>query len=204
MKIIPYIILLVFWSTGLFAQEGGKLTSFCQNFSYQELENGLNDLKNKSTKEVEYRFNTKLDRELVNDVFEIVIEFTKRVQGKMNSAVHTIYIHKVKLIKNKNGKIAYYKVVQLKNVKSKGEWVSTEIILKENSNSLFQQLKKDFKNTYSEPLDSKGLFKTDIVYGRHCGFAGIEPKYRVKMNELVMSKDKATLVKWLKSTTLEI
>jgi hypothetical protein len=204
MKRIIYILSLIIWSNGLFAQEGEKLSEFCQGFNYQTIENGLNDLQKKSTEKVKYKWNTELQREIINDFFEQIIVFKKDVQDPENSAIHTIYTHKIKLIKKKEGDVAYYKVIKLKNIKSNGEWVPTEIVLKEDSNSAFQQIKTDFKKVYSQPLNFEELFVTDIVYGSHCGFAGMEPEYRIKMNALVESKDTKTLIRWLNSTTVEI
>lgn len=203
MKGIIYI-LLIFWTSGLFAQEGEKLITICQNFNYQEIERGLNDIQNKSTKKIKYNWRTELERELINNFFEQIIEVNKEVQDEENPFIHTIYTHKLKLIRTKDGKVAYYKIVQLKNVKSNGEWVPTEILLEENSNNSLNHLKKDFQKTYSEPLDFEGLFETDIVFGSHCGIDGMEPEYRFVMNQLVESKDTTTLTKWLKSTTVEI
>ena len=204
MKRTIYILSLIFWSFGLFAQEGEKLSVFCQNFSYQEIERGLNYFQKKSTEKITYNWQTELERELINDFFEQIIEFNKEVQDEENSAIHTVYTHKIKLIKKKDGKVSYYKIIKLKNVKSNGDWVPTEIVLKENSNNSLKQMEIDFKKTYSHPLDYNGLFETDIVYGSHCGVVGMEPEYRIKMNQLVESKDTTTLIKWLKSTTVEI
>jgi len=136
--------------------EGEKLSSFCRNFNYQELENGINNFQNKSTDKINYKWHGNFERELVNDYFEQIIEFKKEVQDEENSAVHTIYTHNIKLIKTREGKIVYYKVGQLINVKSNGEWVPSEVVLMENSNVLFDQLKIDFNKIYSEPLDLGG------------------------------------------------
>ena len=204
MKKIIYISSLIFLSTGLFAQEGEKLAEYCQKFNYQAIETGLNNFQKKSTEKVEYKWHTELEREIVNDYFEQIIEFKKEVQDPENSAIHTIYTHKIKLVKKKEGDIVYYKVIKLKNVKSNGEWVPTEIIIEEKSNDKLEQFKKDYVNTYSVSLNFDELFETEIVYGNHCGFAGMEPEYRVKMNELIESKDTVTLVQWLKSATIEI
>jgi len=204
MKKIVYILSLIFLTTELLAQEGEKLSEYCQNFNYQAIETGLNDFQEKSTEKVRYKWHTELEREIVNDYFEQIIEFKKEIQNPENTAIYSIYTHKIKLIKKKEGDIAYYKVINLKNVKSNGEWVPTEIVLKENSNNKLELVRTDYKNTYSQSLNFDELFETEIVYGNHCGFAGMEPEYRVKMNELIESKDTVTLVQWLKSATIEI
>ncbi|MBI9062913.1 MAG: hypothetical protein JEZ14_13100 [Marinilabiliaceae bacterium] len=204
MKRIIYILSLIFLSTGLFAQEGEKLPEYCRNFSYKEIESGLNDFQKESTEKIAYKWHIELERELINDFIEQIIEFTKEVQDEDNPVIHTIYTHKIKLIRTKVGNVAFYKVIKLKNIKSNGEWIPTEIVLKEDSNNSLKQLEIDFKNAYSQPLNFEELFVTDIVYGNHCGDAGMEPIYRDKMNKLVESKDTTTLIKWLRSATIEI
>jgi len=199
-----YILSMFLLTSELFAQEGEKLAEYCEIFNFKAIETGLNGFHKKSTEKVKYKWHTELKREIVNDFFEQIIEFEKAVRNPENSAIHTIYTHKIKLIKKKEGEIAYYKVIKLKNVKSNGEWVPTEIVLKENSNNKFEQMKTDYQNAYSQSLNFDELFETEIVYGNHCGYAGMEPEYRVKMNELVESKDTATLVQWLKSATVEV
>jgi len=204
MQRIVYILLLIFSTTGLFAQEGEKLSSFCQNFNYQEIESGLNDFQKKTTEKIKYKWHTELERELTDDFFEQIIEFKKEVQDEENPAVHTIYTHKIKFIRKQDGKVLYYKVVQIKNVKSNGKWIPSEIVLHEDSNNELEQLKTDFQKIYNAPINFDALFKTEIVYGSECGFGGKEPEYRIKMNELVKSKDTKTLINWLKSATVEI
>lgn len=204
MKRIVYFLILPILSTRLFAQEGEVLYGNCQDFNYQKVENGLNDFRTYSTDKIKYNWTTELERELINGFFEQIIEFTKEVQEEDNADIYTIYTYRIKLIKKKEGKIAYYKVINVKNVKSNGKWVPTEIVLKEDSNNTFEQLKIDFKNAYFQPLNLEGLFETEIVYGNHCGIDGMEPEYRARMNKLVESKDVKTLNRWLRSTTVEI
>lgn len=204
MKSTICIFLLTILSNGLFAQEDEKLADLCKNFSYQEIVVGLNEFQNKTTDEIGYSWRNELQRELVNGFFEQIIEFTKTVQDEENSAISSIYTHKIKLIKKKVGKVAYYKVVELVNVRLNGEWVPPEVLLVEDSNSTLVQLETDFKKVYSKQLSFKELFVTDIVFGSNCGFGGGQPDYKVKMNQLVKSKDTATIIEWLKSATAEI
>lgn len=194
----------MFLTTELFAQDGEKLSEYCQEFSYQAIENGLNNFQQNSTRKSTYNWHTELEREIINDYFEQMIELKKEVQDANSSGIHTVYTYKIKLIKKKSGDIAYYKVIKLENVKLNEKWVPTEILLKENSNSKLEELKTDYKKIYSQPLNFSGLFENKIVFGSHCGIVGIKPKYRVEMNKLVESKDTLTLIKWLKSATVEI
>jgi len=186
-----------------FSQEEEKLLEYCKKFSYQELKKRLNDFEDNSTDEVKYKLSIILERELVNDYFEQIIQLNKDIQEVEKSAIHSCK-YKIKLIKKKEHELAYYKVTKIKNVKSNGIWSSQEIFLMEDSNELIEKLKTDFKNTFSEPIVFDGLFKTNIVYGKLCGFIGKEPNYRIKLKQLLEDKDTKTLIQWLKSTTVEI
>ncbi|WP_272151055.1 hypothetical protein [Tenacibaculum aiptasiae] len=204
MKRIIYIILLTFSFTGVFAQEEEKLYTFCKNFRYQEIEDGLNDFQKKSTNKIKYQWQNLLERELVNDFFEQNIKFTKSVKIEGTTSNYTLYNYNLKLIKKKDGKIAFYKLIRLKNIKSKEKWIPKEIILSQNSNQMMRKLESKFEEVYSYPLNHNELFESEIVYGRVCGHVRGTPEYRRKLTRLIKLKDTKSLVKWLKSTVVEI
>ncbi|AEA44098.1 hypothetical protein [Fluviicola taffensis] len=199
---------LVFCST-VFAQgEEEKLLSFCQNFDSFELENGLNCLKPNSTKRITYHWDSKLERELVKGFFEQIIEFNIERNQEWNTGKPTIRKYEISLLKKKDGKIAYYKIIRFEEMEDDESVECTrtisQIFLKEESNNELKVLKASFQKTYHTPLDFNALFEAGIVYGTHCGFGGSEPEYRQKMNELVRSKNKDGLINWLKSPVAEI
>ncbi len=196
--------MLTFSFTKVFAQEEEKLHTYCQNFKYQEIEDCLNDFQKKSTDKIKYKWRTVLERELVNDFFEQDIKFTKTVKKEETVLNYTVYNYNLKLIKKKGGDIAFYKLTRLKNVKSNGEWIPKEMVLSENSNKMMRELESAFEKVYSQPLNHNELFESGIVYGRICGRVRGVPGYRGKLNQLLNSKDSEELVKWLKSTVVEI
>ncbi|AFM04730.1 hypothetical protein Fleli_2358 [Bernardetia litoralis DSM 6794] len=185
-------------------KEEKLISSFCKDFNYKKIERGFNKLQNKTTNKRKYVWQTDLEREIINDFFEQIIEFRVEIQEEENPAVYSVYTNKISLIKTKDGRIAFYKINRLENVKINEEWREQNVVLQKDSSSLLKKLQADFKKTYDRKLDFDELFETQIVYGSHCGFAGMEPKYRIKMNKLVELKDSTTLIKWLKSATIEI
>lgn len=185
-------------------KEEEKIYSFCKNLNYKKIEKGFNKLQSRSSNELMYIWQTDLEREIINDFFEQIIEFRVEIQDEENPAVYSVYTNKISLIKTKDGRIAFYKINRLENVKINEEWQKQDVVLQKDSSNLLRKLQSDFKNTYDQKLDFDELFETEIVYGSHCGIAGMEPEYRVKMNKLVESKDTTTLIKWLKSATIEI
>lgn len=186
------------------AQEGEKLSEYCKNFNYKTLVTGLNDYQEKSTEKIKFKWSNYTDREIVNHYFEQVIKFEKMVQNTENKNSYSVERYKIKLIKDKEGDLAYYKITQIKHVQSNGHWVQNEILISENSNKRLEQVKSDYKKLYAQSLNFNQLFETEITYGNHCGIAGTAPEYRVKLEELIAQKDTAQLVQWLKSATIEI
>ena len=52
-------------------------------------------------------------------------------------------------------------------------------------------------------MESGPLFYK-VVYGKSCGWAGIDPPYRDMLNGLISEKNTSELEKWLSSETTEI
>jgi hypothetical protein len=65
------------------------------------------------------------------------------------------------------------------------------------------RMNESFKAIFKIDPDTADFFKEDITYGDGCGFAGMPPRERVTINQLVAKKDKASLVKWLQSPNAE-
>lgn len=199
-----FTFFLTFFSSILLSKEAEKLTAYCQNFSYSELENGLNDYKNQSSEKIEYDWIILPERELVNDFFEQVIRFRKSVQSDDNPSLYSMYEYRVKLIKHKKGQIAFYQIIEPKNIKVDGEWVETEIVLTGDSTDVWSKVRTDFLKTYSQPLKFDELFEMDIVFGSSCGWGVQAPEYSGKLSRLLEANDTTSIINWLSSTTVEI
>ena len=52
-------------------------------------------------------------------------------------------------------------------------------------------------------FNSRELFIDSIVYGARCSDAGIDPLEKTYLDQFVEIKDKASLLKWLRSTNVE-
>jgi len=152
-----FIFLFIFSISSLNAQEEiDEIVSLCQYFKYQELSNGLENLKKKESKKVKYIWDVLLDRELVNDYFEQVIEFNADFIEEGTNAIFDGYQLKIRLLKSKDGRIAYYKIVRMKYLET--QYYPSEIIIKVDSDNILSKLKKDFFNAYSNELDFNQLF----------------------------------------------
>lgn len=195
MKKINSFLFLILLNFHLFAQEEEKLLSFFQHFDYSELERGL-----------DCSWDSKPERELVSDFFEQFLEIYCDRED-WSSMVPFVYKYEISLLKKKNGEIAYYKIVRFEAMENgespECETTSHQTTVEERSTASLEILKNDFRKTYQAPLNFDALFQYDIVYGSHCGFSGTPTVYWKKMTKLVDSKDKETLISWLKSPNAE-
>ncbi len=205
MKILSLFLLLFSVATTTFAQdEGARLTELCKNFSLQELEKGLNELQEQSTEEVKYKWLCTVNREIVDGYFEQVFELTKSVKHPEKEGTSTLYFNKVKLV-SKDTSIIYFQITEQQAVKEDGRWVPFDQYLAHDADlQEFDKLKITYIYTYRIDLDMEALFEREIVYGTRCGYAGSEPLYRQKVNQLISTQDLQALIQWLKSPQVEI
>jgi hypothetical protein len=142
-------------------------------------------------------------RDLTTDFQEGVFIFEKSVPNKNNPAISSVYSFSVNLITTKTT-IVYYKLSEKKNKKVGTDWKSYyELIDNFKDDKAFEKVKSTFKSTFQSDLNENELFVTDFVYGSHCGFAGVNPKGRQQIDNWVAEKNKAELLKWLKSANTE-
>lgn len=197
------ILLFVFSISALNAQdEIDEIVTLLKNFKYQELSKGLESYWEKGTKKIQYRWDIVQERELVNYYFEQIIEFNASFIEEGTNAIFDGYQLKIRLLKSKDGRIAYYKIVKMKFVDSL--YYPLEIIIKVDSNSTLMELKEDFYNTYTRELELRELFNEEIKYGKNCGFSGDGPDFRKEFENILKTKDIKALSNWLKSATAEI
>jgi len=60
-----------------------------------------------------------------------------------------------------------------------------------------------FVHEYGAEMQEKELFSTETVYGDWCGFGGSPPPYKEQMDTLVAHNDRAGIVAWLQSASIE-
>jgi len=142
-------------------------------------------------------------RDLTTDFKEGVFFFEKSIPDKNNSSISSVYFFRVTLIVTEKN-IVYYELSEQKNKKVGTSWKPYyDPIDKYKDDKAFSNLKNSFKSIFQTDLNESELFVTDFAYGKHCGFAGVNPIGRQQIEEWVTKKDKAQLLKWLKSANTE-
>ena len=64
-------------------------------------------------------------------------------------------------------------------------------------------LRQSFIKSFDGELNETELFIDDLVYGQACGIIGEDPKEKMIIDNLVATKNKEELFRWLKSTNFE-
>lgn len=142
-------------------------------------------------------------RDITKDFKEGVLLFGYTIKDKDNPAMGTDYNFRVNLITSKKI-ILYYELSEQKYNQKDDDWIPHyKTICNFKNDSLYTILKTSFKSIFSTDLDTTELFLTDIVFGNRCGMAGIAPKERQDIDNLVDKKDKKSILKWLKSANSE-
>jgi hypothetical protein len=142
-------------------------------------------------------------RDLTTDFKEGVFCFRKEIPDKDNPSISSVYFFRVTLIATKKS-IVYYELSEEKNKKVGKDWAPYYALIgKFKDDKAFSNLKNSFKSIFQTNLNENELFVTDFVYGEHCGIVGENPIGRQQIEKWVVKKDKAQLLKWLKSANTE-
>jgi len=142
-------------------------------------------------------------RELNADYEEGVCYFEIVVPDTENVAINIVYTYRITLIANKKN-IIFYELSEKKYKEDTEDMIPYfETISKFRDDKAFGNLKILFTRTFLKELNEAELFNEDIVYGHHCGIAGIDPDEKLEIDRLVQKKNRKSLLNWLQSTNTE-
>jgi hypothetical protein len=142
-------------------------------------------------------------RDITTDYKEGVFYITKSVPDSKNPAISSIYTFRVRVLAS-DKTIIYYDLGEKRNKKVKKEWVPYYDTLDYYKNdSLFAILRQSFFKSFDGELNETELFIDDLVYGQACGIIGEDPKEKMIIDNLVATKNKEEILKWIKSTNFE-
>lgn len=143
-------------------------------------------------------------RTIVGDYQEGIIKIEEMLPANDGTGGNLIINYRVYLLADKN-KIFYYKFIKT-TFKNKGseQWEeNNETIDSLKDNTEYSSFENSFSQTYGDTLNHNDLFLTSIVYGSHCGFAGVNPEYMEQLNLLLHNKNVDAIRQWLKSANAE-
>lgn len=194
------ILIGLLWTSSLLGQVQNDVKKVLETKNFIAFKKYADNLSN-----IEKGINSHWEclRDLTTEFQEGVFIFEKSVPDKDNPAISSVYTFRVNIITTKTT-IAYYELSEKKNKKVCYNWETYyETIDKFKDSKAFDNLKAAFKYIFQSDLNEDELFVIDFVYGSNCGFAGVNPKGRQLINNWVAEKNKAELLKWLKSTNTE-
>lgn len=143
-------------------------------------------------------------RTIVGDYQEGIIKIEENVPTNDGTGGSFINNYRAYLLADKN-KIFYYKFIKTV-YKDKGseQWQKNEETIDSlNETTEYFSFENFFKQTYGDTLNHYDLFLTSIVYGSHCGIAGVNPEYMEQLNLLLQDDNVDIIRQWLKSANAE-
>ncbi|MES2774694.1 MAG: hypothetical protein V4722_10940 [Bacteroidota bacterium] len=120
------------------------------------------------------------------------------------TGANNINNYKIYLLSTKDS-IFYYKFIKtVYENKGADEWERSEETI-DSAKDHFEYLSFEnlFKQTYGDTLNHSDLFLTSIVYGSHCGIAGINPEHMEQLNLFLQDENINAIRQWLKSANAE-
>lgn len=143
-------------------------------------------------------------RTIVGDYQEGIIKIEEYIPAKDGTGGNFINNYRVYLLADKN-KIFYYKLdkTAYKNKGSEQWEKNDETIDSLKDKTEYSLFENSFRQTYGDTLNHCDLFLTSIVYGSHCGFAGVNPEFMKQLNLLLLDKNVDLIRQWLKSANAE-
>lgn len=197
-----FITMLVglLWTSNIFGQVQNDVKEVLSKKDFVSFSSFVDTL---SSRENKITCHWTIFRDLTADFKEGVFYITKSVPDSKNPGISSVYTFRVRLL-TMDKTIIYYDLSEKRNKKVKKEWVPYYDTLDYYKNdSLFTLLRQSFFKSFDGELNETELFIDDLVYGQACGFIGEDPKEKMIIDNLVATKNKEELFKWIKSTSFE-
>ena len=193
------LFIALFLTAQVVGQPVLKITQLLKDKNFLALNNYI-DKPQKSN--VDFGWETL--RTIVGDYQEGIIKIEENIPANDGTGGNRINNFRVYLLTTKD-KIFYYKFIKtIYKKKGNDEWETNEQTIDSlNDNSEYLSLKNLFKQTYGDTLFNYDLFLTSIVYGSHCGIAGVNPEYMEQLNLLLQGDNVEIIRQWLKSANAE-
>lgn len=145
-----------------------------------------------------------LSREVTVGFSESVLIVEESTPHPQHANVFSLAVYRVKLI-TKGSVIIFFEFGEVEET-ARGEmrWARAAQVERYQHAEEYGLFELSFKELFQAPLNAQDLFKSTVVYGESCGFAGQDPEERIQMEIWVDRRDKASLMKWLQSPCTEI
>jgi hypothetical protein len=198
MKLTPLFIPL-FLTVQVAGQPVQKIKQLLKNKSFVSFNKYVDNPKKSNVD-----FGWEMLRTVVGDYQEGIVKIEENVPSNDGTGGNFINNYRIYLLTTKD-RIFYYKFVKTLYKKNGSEqWEPNEETLDSlRDNGEYLSFENLFTQTYGNSLNYYDLFLTSIVYGSHCGFAGINPEYMGQLNLFLQLKNVDIIRQWLKSANAE-
>jgi hypothetical protein len=137
-----------------------------------------------------------VNREIVKDFYELTVEFQEEFESE-KKGVFDVYSYNIQLLL-KGDSIIYCKILNKRNSRKK------QLEHHYQDNIGIKELKSAYREFAGRELNWNELFNEEVVYGSRCSNLGIDPKFRVRLKDIVEKKDTSKLNSWLNSSITEV
>jgi hypothetical protein len=143
-------------------------------------------------------------RTIVGEYQEGIIKIEENVPANDGTGGNFINNYRVYLLAT-GDKIFFYKFIKT-FYRNKGaeEWEKNEETIDSLKDAAeYTAFEDSFQQTYGDALNPNDLFLSSIVYGSHCGIAGVNPEYMERLNFFLQNNNVDIIRQWLKSANAE-
>lgn len=167
------IFILFFLTAQVLAQPIEKIKQHLKDKNFSALNNYINNPPKSNVS-----FSWELQRTIVGDYAEGIIKIEEKLPSNNGTGGNFINNYSVYVLTAKD-KIFYYRFIKsiykYKNPEQREHNEETMDSLRDDIE--YSSFENAFRQVYNNNLDYNDLFLTSIVYGSHCGIAGINPEY---------------------------
>ncbi|KOY87054.1 hypothetical protein AD998_13690 [bacterium 336/3] len=176
-----------------FGQNIDKVKGILANKSFTKLDTYL---INFCAKNPNAQYSQEINRQIISSYYEIIVFFKESVPTEIER-ISKVYPYKIYMLV-KDDKIIYFKIENHQKPKN----IKIEEIF--SNKATIQTFEKAYLLTYNRKVTINDFFKTNIVYGYSCGYAGTKTEYGIKQSKLIELKNTEELEQWLASPIPEI
>ena len=197
MKRLGLILLVI----GVLRADGQRLDTIVHLLKSRDMK-GL--VSYEQLKDKPYMMEWRLNRSVIGDYKEGILFFRAPLKGEVRKGKLYYYAFTVNLL-SRGDRIFYYRLVQYVPLKypyddGLGEPHPIDSLSDEVDYRAFQAL---FIQTYGDTARREDLMRTDVIYGSHCGFAGVNPPEKIQMDSLIRNRHIDIIRQWLCSANAE-
>ena len=196
---LPILFIALFLTAQVVGQPVSKIKQLLKDKHFVALDSYIEKYQKSN---VDFGWETL--RTIVGDYQEGIIKIEENVPANDGTGGNFINNYRVYILATSD-KIFFYRFIKTFYInKGAEEWEKNEETIDSLKDGVeYTAFENSFQQTYGEALNPNDLFLTSIVYGSHCGIAGVNPEFMEQLNVLLQNKNVDVIRQWLKSANAE-